>query len=106
MTTIISTTHYANYSEDGTNVTTQTGNDTSEVNYPTPKINSTTITLLGVNGNMNTVFSPKYDAKYAKINESKESRMTGDESLKNKYQINNIRRMKKPALLEISGISR
>ena len=106
MTTIISTIHYANYSEDETNVTTQTGNDTSEVNYPMPKINSTTTTILGVHRNMNTVFSPRYDANYSKMEEANVSRITGDETLKNPYPINEIRSMKRPALVGSRGIFR
>ena len=106
MTTIISTRHYANYSEDGINVTTQTGNDTSQVSNPLPKINSTTTTLLGVHGNMNTVFSPRYDANYSKMEEANVSRIIVDKTLKNQYPINEIRSMKRPALVGSRGIFR
>ena len=90
MTTIISTRYYANYSEDETNVTTQTGNDTSEVNYPMPKINSTTTALLGVDANMNTVFTPRYDINYSKMDEANATTQTGNDTSEVKYPIRKL----------------
>ena len=90
MTTIISTRYYANYSEDETNVTTQTGNDTSEVNYPMPKINSTTTTLLGVDANMNTVFTPRYDINYSKMDEANATSQTGNDTSEVRYPIRKL----------------
>ena len=105
MTTIISTRHYANYYEDEANATTETGNDTSEVNYSIPKMNSTTTTILGVHGNMNTEFSPRYDATYSKIDKANATRISGDETLKNQHPINKTRAMKRPALVGSRSIS-
>ena len=68
------------------------------------KLNSTTTILLGVHGNMNTVFSQRYDGNCSKIEELNATRIPGDEISKNQYPINEIRSMKRPALFR--GISR
>ena len=106
MTTIISTRHYANYSEDERNATTERGNDTSEAKYPIRIINSTITTLLEVHGNVNTVFFPRHDANYSKVDEANVTRITGDEASRNEYQIDEIQSIGRSLLLGSSRISR